>query len=808
MANLYSFSAIDIADLPGGFALGSQFVFGSLPQQQFIVSDTSGETVYDGEVGASETSADAQGDQLAFVKDENGNVIFNGVETFVEATVQVEIGGQSYTGLLLEMEGSGQNFLVLPPEAPPGTATLLAADFTPTPEAFSFFQIFNGGGEVDATGFNLPTTGADDIFLGGGDDSLNTGAGADTVDAGEGDDTIDGAGGADSIFGGAGNDSLLGGGANDTLVGGVGNDTIEGGAGADVISGDEQPALENVGRSLNWDLFADPNGPGTAIDDGDDLAGTEPTDPIDANFTTPITQETGGVQVAVSFNNNGQATAFDFDNGPQFVDGLGAENEVAAEDSSLFLEGTGQGDTSTTRIDFSSSDPAFEDGVENVSFRINDIDDLGWRDVLTVRAFDPDNNPITINLTAGANMVLSDTDGVAGNDTATAINNNNNLDPDDAAGSLLVEIPGPVGRIEIDYSNEETDGQRVNVTDIFYEAVPVQPVLVDGDDSLSGGAGADTISGNGGDDTIAGGAGDDSLTGGDGFDTFVYDGGDDEIADFNNATGQVLNDGDQTNNDFVDLAPFYSDLFVARADLADGVLDGLINGNPILVDSKGRAIEAGDINLPADGSLALTGVAPDDIFFDNVNLVCFASGTMIRTPDGDRAVETLEVGDLVMTRDHGPQPIRWAGRRALPAAALTAQPRLRPVVIARGALGNERELRVSPQHRMLMGGLRAEMLFGEKEVLVKAADLVDGESVYQGEAADVTYHHILFDRHEIVFAEGAATESLHPGGEALAALDAEAREEIETLFPELVVETRNLARHALKSHEARALIAH
>ncbi|MEO1613214.1 MAG: Hint domain-containing protein, partial [Pseudomonadota bacterium] len=345
-------------------------------------------------------------------------------------------------------------------------------------------------------------------------------------------------------------------------------------------------------------------------------------------------------------------------------------------------------------------------------------------------------------------------------------------------------------------------------TDIFFEAVPVQPVFEDGDDDLSGGEGNDTILGNGGDDTIAGGAGDDSLTGGDGFDTFVYDGGVDEIADFNNATGQVLNDGDQTNNDFVDLAPFYSNLFVARADLADGVLDGLINGDPILVDSKGRDIVAGDITLPPGGSLALTGVAPDEIFFDNVNLVCFAGGTMILTPEGERPVEDLKAGDMVVTRDHGPQPIRWAGSRALPRAALAAQPRLRPVVIAKGALGNERELRVSPQHRMLVKSWRAEMLFGEEEVLVKAVDLVDGESVYIGDEADVTYHHILFDLHEIVFAEGAPSESLHPGEQALEALDDAAREELETLFPELDAKPREMARHALRGYEARALIVH
>ncbi|MEO1613138.1 MAG: hypothetical protein AAFU55_12415, partial [Pseudomonadota bacterium] len=483
MANLYSFSAIDIADIPGGFALGSTFDFSTLPQQSFIVSDNAGDEIYDGENGNTETSNDAGGDQLAFVKDENGNVIFDGVETFVEATVQVQIGGQSYTGLLLEMEGTAQNFLVLPPEAPPGPATLLAADFTPEPEAFSFFQIFSGDEEIDDADFtNLDSSSSDAIFAGEGDDTINAeggadtieagsgnddinaGGGADIVEAGTGDDTVVAGGGADSVIGDQGNDDISGGAGDDTLTGGEGDDTIDGGADDDVITGDEQVALENVSRSLNWDLFPDPDDPNSAIDDGDDLSNGEPAAPLDPDFSTPVSQETGGVQVDVSFRNDGQALAFDFDNGDQFIDDLGSDNEVAAEDSSLFIEGSGTGDTSTTRIDFSSSDPAFEEEVENVSFRINDIDDLGWRDIVTITAFDGAGNPIPITLTGGANMVLSDTDGVAGNDTATAIDNNTNVDPDNGAASLLVEIAGPVGRIEIDYGNIETDGQRINVT--------------------------------------------------------------------------------------------------------------------------------------------------------------------------------------------------------------------------------------------------------------------------------------------------------------------------------------------------------
>ena len=104
-------------------------------------------------------------------------------------------------------------------------------------------------------------------------------------------------------------------------------------------------------------------------------------------------------------------------------------------------------------------------------------------------------------------------------------------------------------------------------------------------------------------------------------------------------------------------------------------------------------------------------------------------------------------------------------------------------------MGNRRPLRVSPLHRMLVRSARAEMLFGDHDVLVTAQHLVDGQDVRRLEGGTVTYVHLLFDRHEILRAEGALSESFHPGAVALSTLDLAAREEILALFPDLTGRT-------------------
>ncbi|MEM7269442.1 MAG: Hint domain-containing protein, partial [Pseudomonadota bacterium] len=206
--------------------------------------------------------------------------------------------------------------------------------------------------------------------------------------------------------------------------------------------------------------------------------------------------------------------------------------------------------------------------------------------------------------------------------------------------------------------------------------------------------------------------------------------------------------------------------------------------------------------LPAGSTLTLGAGTDGGVTVPYAAIPCFASGSMIATPDGERAVEDIAPGDQVLTRDNGVQTVRWAGSRQTPAYGDAA-----PVRIRSGALGNARDLVVSPQHRMLLSGWRAETMFGETEVLIAATHLTCMDSVSRQEGGVVTYHHLLFDAHEIIFAEGAATESLHPGDLALSGFDQAARAEVLSIFPELASGAGPTARPVLRGYEARALFA-
>ncbi|MBB5723339.1 hypothetical protein FHS72_002979 [Loktanella ponticola] len=196
-----------------------------------------------------------------------------------------------------------------------------------------------------------------------------------------------------------------------------------------------------------------------------------------------------------------------------------------------------------------------------------------------------------------------------------------------------------------------------------------------------------------------------------------------------------------------------------------------------------------------------TGVGMSAADQQSAGIPCFTPGAMIATPLGERAIETLQVGDQVMTRDHGLQDIRWVGQRAV-----AARDKLAPILIQPGVVtGQEMPLLVSPQHRMLFTGYRAELLFGESEVLIAAKHLLDGRDVIRQDGGQVTYIHVLFDSHEVIYANGAATESFHPGDEGIAGIDDAARAELFTIFPELRADISRYgqtARRCLRKHEA------
>ena len=235
---------------------------------------------------------------------------------------------------------------------------------------------------------------------------------------------------------------------------------------------------------------------------------------------------------------------------------------------------------------------------------------------------------------------------------------------------------------------------------------------------------------------------------------------------------------------------------------------------PSLDPSLDAALQAGPIQ-----SITLGCVAECDPTNNNLEVCrpdwtgvpCFVEGTRLLTPSGQRPIEKLAVGDLVETADHGAQVVRWHGVRTLDAVDLAANPNLRPIRISRGALGDrlpKRDLLVSPQHRMIVRSTVAQELFGVDEVLVAAKHLLslDGVDVVD-DLVEVRYHHVLFNQHEVVFAEGAASESLYTGKQALKMVGVAARAEILALFPELASteEPAAGARIFLSGREGRAL---
>lgn len=194
------------------------------------------------------------------------------------------------------------------------------------------------------------------------------------------------------------------------------------------------------------------------------------------------------------------------------------------------------------------------------------------------------------------------------------------------------------------------------------------------------------------------------------------------------------------------------------------------------------------------------------------SFICFTPGALITTPRGQVPVEHLEVGDLVITADSGLQAIRWIGSKRMTGARLQAFPELRPIRIRRNSFGPglpERDMWVSPQHRMLVQANRAMLEYGEPEVLAPAKGLLDDFNVTVDYGLkETTYIHIMFDRHEIVWANGTPTESFHPGQHSMTTIEEAARDELFEIFPELQEQPESYgpaARVSLKVREASAL---
>ena len=296
----------------------------------------------------------------------------------------------------------------------------------------------------------------------------------------------------------------------------------------------------------------------------------------------------------------------------------------------------------------------------------------------------------------------------------------------------------------------------------------------DGDDVLYGGDGDDRLDGGKGKDTLHGGAGNDTLTGGMQNDLFVFEGrfGNDTITDFD------------PNADHVQISSHgissYDDIRVRMKHVGNDTLLTMDNGDSILFQNR----------APADfrsTHFTIVAAPPPTSSSLIAEPVCYAPGTLILTPGGEVPVEKLTVGDLVVTADHGPQMLIWIGKTRHEFAP--GPHKHKPIEIKAGALGNglpRRRLIVSPQHRMLMQGQVVQEMFDEAEVLALAKGLVELPDVRaMNGMREITYYSLLCERHEVIKAEGAWSESFYPGPTALKMISPLMRCQVEALLPAL-----------------------
>ncbi|PTQ66454.1 Hint domain-containing protein [Celeribacter persicus] len=560
------------------------------------------------------------------------------------------------------------------------------------------------------------------------------------------DDTIEAGDGDDIVDAGLGDDLVYGGDGNDTIDGGVGNDEIYAGAGDDTVTGG---------------------------DGNDTIYGYEGSDTVDGGDGDDYinTRTSTGTGLPDTAYDHPDSSLLDYgaDSDPtndmDTVYGGAGNDTILTGDDDDYIEG-GSGDDD---IDAGFDDDVIygDAGADTIQGNVgNDTIDGGDDDDIIYGDVSPDSSDY-----AAYSYYELDDDGVA-----TSVDS----DPTDNSDVIYGGAGNDTiyGQDDADtlYGGEGDDTLDGGIDDDTLDGGEGDDTLIGGrgDDTITGGAGADVIDGGEGDDTIYAGGGD-SVTGGEGNDTIIID---PSQLDGNAITVIGSETGDETG-DVLDLSGLSEDLY-----------------------HRGSIVY--DENDPESGTLTLSDGTV--ITFSNIEtIICFAKGTRIATPYGARRVEELRPGDLVITMDNGLQPLRWVGARTVPAMG-----RFAPIEIAKGTLGNETDLIVSPQHRMLLRGWHSEMLFGTSEVFSAAKHLVNGTTIRERSGGMVSYYHLMFDRHEVIFAEGAATESFHVSDHSLTGVTDAARDELFTLFPELRAlpgQHGDTARKCLKAHEAELFVA-
>ncbi|MBV1864830.1 MAG: Hint domain-containing protein, partial [Rhodobacteraceae bacterium] len=636
--------------------------------------------------------------------------------------------------------------------------------------------------------------GNDKLFGNGGDDVFYGGSGVDSIEAGIGNDTVFGGDGDDRVNATYGDDVIDGGNGDDWLRGSFGNDTFYSG--------------NNDGDDYEWGGYGDD----TFIfynNFGNDTVDAENEDEVNGD-TLDLSAITDDLTVDLSSGNNGNGN---------FSDGTYTATYIDVENIIL------SAGTDTLKL----ADESGNDTVKNFTGPTDNGDGtFTGHDMLDVTSLTRDarttpvnTNDVVVTDDGNGNAVLT----FPGGESLTLIG----VSPADLStpeSLVAIGIPAPSdGIVSGTAGNDfiftgysgDNDGDFIDNNDAHLSGEFGDDDIVkagNGDDTVYAGDGNDEAYGGAGSDTVFAGLGDDFVSGGSGNDDLYGEDGADEIK------GGIGNDtftggaGSDTLSGGDDADVFLGGNAGDKIDGGEGGLDkdtlDLTGSGPLRVVYDAVNSENGRVDF-----LNGTGGISRSMNFQNIETVipCFTPGTLISTPNGSRPVESLRQGDRVITRDNGVQKIRWIGSKHLDQAALSANPKLRPVLVRKGSLGfglPEHDMMLSPNHRVLIRNEKTSLYLGEKEVLTAVKHMINNKDILHVNAQSVNYIHFMFDRHEVVLSDGAWSESFQPGDYALQGIDEAQRNEIYALFPELKsTNTRKAfpsARRTLKAYETRLVI--
>ncbi|MFA9231114.1 MAG: Hint domain-containing protein [Microgenomates group bacterium] len=668
--------------------------------------------------------------------------------------------------------------------------------------------LFGGEGDDRLDG----GTEGDALYGGLGKDQLIGGSGADSLFGGDDSDSLYGGSENDALSGDAGNDLLDGGSGNDTFDGGLGNDTLIGGAGADVlIGGDGADAIDysasGSGVSVNFfsgtGLGGDAEGDRFGSIEGvtgsayaDTLTGSGNADNFSAGAGSDLGFGGSGADSLFggvgndTFYGGADADQMSGDSGADFLIGDDGADTLDGGDGDDTLHG-GQGNdqnyggAGNDLLYSSQGDDLLDGGKGNDSFFVSEGsgyqkiiggDEGGDTDTL---AFSSKSQGVSVTFNGDEGgyyrqggiasdgksaQILTEKEQIAQSEAVAVEAKAESVI--DAKSDQLAWGEGSSGafsQIERVAGTEFDDNVDASSTKegVTVEGGAGQDSLLgghgsdqlfggEGNDQLFGGEAEDYLSGGAGDDLLRGGAGADKLEGGKGRDTFQLElvDSDDVIVDFD-----MNAEKEGPTTDQLDVS-----------ELTDR------EGNPVKAwDVKVEGFDGGTVlHFPFGEHVTLMGVSAEQVLVPGtlhaMGVPCFVSGTRILTPSGARPVESIVVGDLVVTAAGQAVPVLWHGRRNLKAADLLSNPHLRPIRLRAGSYGCQRDLLLSAQHGVRVTGPDGDCLVRAGHLIGKGARLALG-------LREVCYHHLLLPAHAIILAEGAPVESFYPGKMAVAALE-------------------------------------